>query len=377
MQYSPGRRSSFAQRVRGYVHKRQESAKRGGGSRGRSLNIRWGSRWRPPKNKTTKFRALPGDYKGFDGNTYEYHQYVEIFSARTKKSFCSTKKWGINSEGDLVAAGGDCLGYDEWKREIDEGVPRDKRTVSLRLLHAFNGIHLAWYHLVPVFDDNGKPVLYQKGDRKGEQVHRKEECEGRRCGMCKDKLEKVFGKKVHWSLGGGHLGDLAGVISEIEKDCLSCGGQGSLEIISYECSKCGHGFIDMENTDMADEQIFHASGQIQKCSECGTKDYMLEQPECSECQDPMKTSIFDVDLEIKRQGEGTNSTIQVPRWTTTELPEELQEMAKPWPFNRIFAGDPLDIQAKLLKVSNPYGKGGSSKDADEHAGDYDEADYGE
>lgn len=297
-----------------------------------------------------------------DGQEYEYHQRVEFFSARTKKSFVSSAIWKMEG-GELMKVGGNCLGYDEWKREIDEGIPRDKRTVSMRLLHAFNVIHLDWYHLVPVFDDNGKAVLYKGGDRKGEQVMEKVLCEGRRCEMCRDGVEKVFGKKGHWSVGSGHLGDLAGYITEIEKNCSYC-GEGMLEVISWECSECGHPVIDMNETRLSDNEIAEIVLDIQECQKCGNKDYLLRQLECDKCQDPTPLSIFDVDIDVKRQGEGTNSTIQIPRFTACDISDELKDLCKPYDFKQVFAPDPLDIQARLLKINNKYGPDGGETSRD-------------
>lgn len=304
---------------------------------------------------------IPGSYVCLDGNEYEYHQRVEFFSARVKKSFVSSGIWKMDG-GELMKVGGDCLGYDEWKREIDEGIPRDKRTISMRLLHAFNLLHLDWYHLVPVLDKNGKPRLYEKGDRTGEQILEKVPCEGRRCKMCRDDVEKVFGKKCHWSIGSGHLGDLGGHITEIEKNCAFC-GDGMIEVVAWECSECASVIIDMNRTDLSDEEIAEVVNNPYECK-CGNKDLLLRQMECDKCQDPTPLSIFDVDMDIKRQGEGTNSTIQIPRFTKTDISEELEDMAKPYNFKQIFAPDPLDIQAKLLKISNPYGpdRGETSRD---------------
>ena len=80
------------------------------------------------------------------------------------------------------------------------------------------------------------------------------------------------------------------------------------------------------------------------------------------------------DIDVKRQGENTDSTLVIPRWTATELSEDLVKMAKPWPFKRIFAGDPLDIQAKFLRI-RPPSKGGNGE-AEDHASEYeDEVDY--
>lgn len=347
-------------------------------SRKRSLGIRWGNRWRPTdKGGVDKARICegpPDGYKCFDGEVYDWFQYVEIYSARTKKSFISSAEFGFDDEGMLVQTGGTCLGMQELQREIDEGIPREKRSVSKRLLHALNVIHLDWYHLVPLFDEKtGKPITYSGGERKGEQIFRKEQCEGRRCDYCKEKYEKVFGKKVHWSLGTQHLGNVISKMEEIGKDCKNCGALASLEVLTYECIECGHIYIDVEKTQLTDEQIYQKSLEIRKCPECGHEDWMVGQLECSNCQDPERLSLWDVDIDVKRFGKRTDSTVDIVRWAPTELTKELKDMAKPYQFKRIFKGDPLDIQAKFLKIRNPY-----DKDAEGEVEDYeDDADYAE
>jgi len=311
---------------------------------------------------TTKFRFLPGAYTDFEGLESEYFPYVEHFVARSQKGFICSKQYKI-VDGDLTTVGGKCLGCEERDRGAED--------VSWRLLHAFNGIHLAYYHLEPLVDDNGKPMLYTKGDRKGEQMYRKVECEGRRCKHCQAGLEKVFGKKVHMSLGTGHLQDLGGIVTEIEKDCANCGGRGTLEEVLYECAKCAEPLIDLTNTELDTKAIQSLVSRPMECK-CGHKAFPLRQVECSKCQDPTPMSIFDCDVEIKRQGEGTNSTIQIPRWVPTELSDELKELAKPWPFKRVFAPDPFEWQAKVLKIRNPYG----GKEPEDQSRDYtDEADF--
>lgn len=364
MSYSAKQRSSFGQRVQGYTTRRSESSGGGGGG-GYSLSVRWNNRWKPPQNVTTEFRMLPGAYMGLEGEENEYYPYVEHFVARTNRGFICSKQYQI-VDGELTTVGGKCLGC----QERDGGA----EDVSWRLMHAFNGIHLAWYHLEPVFDDNGKPIKYKKGDRQGQQVMRKVACEGRRCEHCRDKLEKVFGKKVHWSIGAGHLQDLAGFVSEIEKDCAHC-GDGRLEVVSYECEKCGHPLIDMATTELDDKGIASYVARKQECPECSHADYLMRQFECSNCQDPKPLSIFDCTLEIKRQGEGTNSTIQIPRWKAEELPKELVEMAKPYAFKNVFKPDPFEWQAKVLKIRNPYGKDENPEGHTEEYGD--DPDYNE
>lgn len=338
----------------------------GGSSRGRNLSIRWGSRWRPPERKAARIRFIPAEYKGLDGLTYNFFQYVSFFSARSGKDFISSKEWIVNEDGNLRAEGGECLGWDEWQAEVDAGIDRDKRTLNPRLLHAFNLVHEDWYHQVPVFDKKGQPLKYKKGDRAGEQIYDLMPCQGRGCEYCKEGFEKEFGKAVHWSVGSGHLGAIINIMEEVRKDCKSCGNSGTLEVCTYECAECGHVFVNMAKTSMSDDEIYDFSATIHKCPKCEHADYPLEQFECSECQDPIPTSIFDVDIEVKRTGKGAQTQVNFGRWYHTELSEELAEKAKPFKFVDVFAPDPFDIQAAALKIKNPHGKGDSSKHTEEY-----------
>lgn len=307
---------------------------------------------------------LPGAYLGFEGEENEYFQYVEHFVARSKRSFICSKQYQI-VDGNLTTVGGKCLGC----QERDAGA----EDISWSLKHAFNGIHLAWYHITQATDKNGNLLTYKGGPKKGEPIMDYIECEGRRCKLCKKRVDKVFGKKVHWSIGSGHLNDLAGFVDEIERDCVNC-GTGRLEEVSYECPNCAELFIDLETTDMDDRAIASYVAHKRECPSCNTVDYPMRQLECSKCQDPQGTSIFDCTLEIKRQGEGTQSAIQIPRWTKEDLPEDLDPEVdtRPSQFKRVFAPDPFEYQAQVLKIKNPYG----DEDADQHSKDYgDDADY--
>lgn len=354
MSYSTTKRSSFGSRVRNYVSK---NSGRRSGRDGRALSIRFHNWFRPPKERTTKIRLMPGAYKSFDGQENEYYPYVEHWCDRSRKSLICSKKYKFE-DGEAIAIGGKCLACNEIEDDADD--------ISWRVLHAFNAIHLAYYHLKPIIDDKGN---HRTGGDDKTPLYNKVECEGRRCKHCKAGLKKVFGKKVHWSLGRGHLADLSGFVTEIEKDCVNCGGQGTIEVSSYECSKCGEIVIDMGDTDLEDGEIHKVISHQHTCRECGNKDLLLEVKECSNCEDPESLSVFDCDIEVKRTGEQKTS-IQVPRWVPTNLTKEMmEEFGEPYNFEDIFKGDPFDIQAKLLKIRNPYA------DAEKHSEDYDKPDY--
>jgi hypothetical protein len=381
------RHSSFGQYVRGYVSKRNEAMQKMGG---RNLGVRFGNRFNPPENHAAKIRLIPGEYKVFDGTIQPFYQYVQFFTVRTKKSFVSSKKFKI-VEGNLEAVDGKCLGWDQFQKEVAEGIERDKRSISMRLLHAFTGIHLAYYHLVTVEKD-GKPLRYKRGERKGEVIKEKVACEGRRCQYCRDKIDKVFGKKVHWSLGSGFLELLGGTVADIAQDCKNCGA-GRLETVGWECESCGHMAVDETDSSMSDEEINALTCHPYKCNAkdpdtgevCDHRGYLAKLTECDNCQDPEPTSLFDVDIEVKKVGEAPKVTIQIPRWTLTELDESLLKMAEPYKFDRIFSGDPLDKQAEFLKVKNPhrgedagrFTRDYNDKDKDEDETEADNPDYDE
>jgi len=345
--------------------------KQGGGfSRGAALNVRWGARFTPPKDKTTKIRLIPGAYTAFDGEEHEFFQYVSFYSARARRGFVSSAKWALQ-DGNVVKVSGDCLGYDEWQREIEKGTDRNDRSVSMRVMHVFTILHLDWFHEVPATDGAGRDKVYKKGKNEGKTIMDHIQCTGRRCEWCSGKYPKVFGKRSHWSMGVGHLTTLEGYVKEIGRDCQSCGGEGTVTEVSHDCSGCGKIVINLDDIDPKNENDMRAvsdalSGPY-KCK-CGTEDLLVTQLECSECQDPVSVSIFDCDLEIKSVGENTQSTVLIPRWTQTELSKDLAEIAKPFDFAAIFEGDPLDIQAEYLRVSNPY-KGAA---ADKHSRGYDD-----
>jgi hypothetical protein len=371
--------SSFGQYVRGYVSKRQEAMSKLGG---RNLGVRFGNRFDVPTNHAAKIRLIPGQYKVFDGTIQPFYQFVQFFTVRTKKSFISSKEFKI-IEGDLKAVGGKCHGWDQYQKEIEEGIERDKRSISMRILHAFTGIHLAWFHLVTVEDDKGKPMRYKRGERKGEVIKEKVLCEGRRCSMCRDKIDKVFGKKVHWSLGSGFLELLGGTVADISQDCKGCGA-GRLETVGWECEECGHLVVDESDSRLTDEEINEITCHPYTCrainpdtdKECGHRGFLAKLTECDNCQNPKPTDIWDVDIEVKKVGDPPKVTIQIPRWTLTELDEELLKMAEPYKFERIFGSDPLDKQAEFLKIKNTHrgDAGRFTRDYDDKAEDENEAD---
>jgi hypothetical protein len=353
----------------GYTTRRSESSGRTGGSGGGNLSIRWNNRWAPPQGVLTTGRLLPGNYINFEGEESEYFHYVTHFVSRSKRELICSKKYQIVSncgKDELVDIGGKCLACEEKAKGAED--------ISWSLKHVFNWLHLANYHKVVAIDKkNGKLLRYSKGPKEGEQIFNDKPCTGRNCEHCQAKLDKFFGNKCHWSLGSGHLNELTGFVMDIAQDCSNC-GEGRLSISGYECENCGHLIIDIKTTKMSDEEIRSYTSRKIQCNECKYIGVSIMQTECSHCQDPMPLSIFDCELEIKRQGEGTNSSIQIPRRkkidveTYVDRIPNLEKLLVPFNFNQVFAPDTFEAQAKILGIRNPYGS--ENPNADEHCKNY-------
>ena len=351
-----GYKSSLSSRLNRDVIRNRTSA--GGGS----SSLRWRARWVPPKEKTTRIRITRGAYTDFKGDVNEYHTHFEHFITRSRRSVICSKNYVMENDILVPTKDSKCLACDAYEAE--------EQGINHRQVYKFNMIHLDWYHEVPAFDKQGRPILFKHGKNKGKQATNQVPCEGRRCQYCREGLDKTFGRKAYWPVGRGHLQDLGGIVTEIERECINC-ADGMLEVAAYTCMKCYHALIEMDDTNKSNEQIDEIVAIPQECPNCGHVDYLEKQVECDKCEDGKPLSLFDCDLEIKRTGEGTNSTIQIPRWHICDLDPRVEKMVKPFAFDKMFKPDTFEEQAKALRIENPY-KG----DEQQHSEDYDnEANY--
>lgn len=263
---------------------------------------------------------IPGDYKGLDGQNNAFYQYVDVYCAASTRSYVSSAKFAINERGMLERIDGEDLGWDIFEQEIKNGVERDHRSVSVRVMNAFTVLHLANYHLVVVEDEHGNPKTYTKGKKAGEFVMNRVACTGNKCELCDQKAEIVYGKRLHWSVGQGHLEQIGGFAKTISSNCANCFGNRDLP-------------DDGENT-IADPNA----------------DPLV----CATCDSPAPIDIFDCNISVKREGEGSKSALHMTRWKKVDLDrDDLKEMAKPWNFVDVFAPDPVEVQAKLLRLRMP------------------------
>ncbi|MCK4306539.1 MAG: hypothetical protein KAY24_20015 [Candidatus Eisenbacteria sp.] len=338
------------------------------------------NRFKPPSDGSTTVRLIAEEHEDFAGNKAPYYDYFEHFyvglGRRGKgRGFICSRSWREDEDLELHPSG-KCL----LCAEKEDG----NKAISARRLQAFLMLHLDWYYLIPAEDNNGNIVMYEndsryhkKGDPIMNRVHEEQAIDniGRRA-IEREGHERVFGKLMHWSLGTNHLLALSARMIDIRKSCR-CGGR--IAEIMWECRGCDAEILDLtpegrQNLDMTKKEITAMLAKPYKCK-CGHEDLMRPILECSDCRDPNPLQIWDVNLEVSRQGEGTQSVVVVHEFEYADIPEDAAELLPDDNRNilhRVFAADSLKYQADAMGIKNPYDEDDTRRHVQEYDKDADD-----
>jgi hypothetical protein len=88
---------------------------------------------------------------------------------------------------------------------------------------------------------------------------------------------------------------------------------------------------------------------------------MVELPKCDTCKKPTPLSLWDVELEVYKSGEGTQSVVMLAGFEPLSVKRKAQLkdlMAKPYDWDKVYKPLKLEEQAKIHGVQNPFGSGG-------------------
>lgn len=337
------------------------------GKGGKPMTIfRVRNRFKPPKNDATWIRLVPGDYAGFDGSQQPFFEYIEHFNATVNRGTICSKVWRESADGE-VSGDGKCIPC----REIDDG---DSKNISWRRMAAFLLLHLDWYYLIPATDENGNELKYKRdskfhkeGDTIFNRVHESDAI--KEFGRARVKrYDKVYGNLMHWSMGTNHLLVLSAKIDDLESEC-KCGG--SLETLLWECSHCGHEIFDLTedgNCEYGRQELNQITARPYRCPSCDRVDMLEPIRDCDTCKNPKPLQLWDVDILVGREGEGAQSQLIVRRHKNIDVDERCADLLPDRDIlHRVFAGDSLEYQSKVMKIANPF----KSAEARRHVEEYD------
>lgn len=334
---------------------------------------------------------VPGEYpdprpdeRSFDGRPVNKSYY--IFKEHRKK--VKGQNWPIT---DTCAAGWNpsqpkpCV-YCHERKQGDLSI--DGRAGVARTMYALNLTHLVPYHLVPQVDKRTNEVRINPNT--GEPYLGKTACEGRGCPHCRENYQLLFGAKKYLQVGPNHLQDLKQIAADISSSCSNC-REGEVKTASFECPDCGYIIVDCLSNDFGEDEIDQFAMDQLTCPSCRKTNVAIETLECTHCQDPRRTTLFDVVLWLRRTGESTDSHLSLkhpsPRhfgwcwldeffvnededrplitgWSETdegvlvpEWDEDIEKMTKPYDFDEMIAvGKPKSTaaQAERLGINDPY-----------------------
>jgi len=274
----------------------------------------WRSVWRPPhadQNPRGVPILLPGaEYQDprDSTKTIPYYPFLEHSVMMGGKFLGSFLCSGGFNEFDR----GKCAGCFANDQDKPQGV-----TIKQRTQYGIGIVVLADFHLVPVMDDDtGKPKKYTRGEREGEIIKSKEPCTGRGCDLCNEGHELVFGAKRMLAVGPNHLDNLNTIENRLEQQC-ACGGV--LDITQFMCPSCLTEVIDVEKSNMTNEQLYERVQHPITCPSCGTTSVLTPNYVCDHCDSPAPLGLLPTSgsvpavVYMNKTGQQTSSALSMVR----------------------------------------------------------------
>lgn len=317
----------------------------------------------------TTVRLIPGNHMCFDG--------VE------RPFFVKRTHYDVAAGKTRDCMGSECIPCHDRERREKAGEKRGKKGRDIKQRfnrpsskYVYSMIHLANYHKIEKDRDDGDGTY---------TVY--EQCEGRRCKMCRRDEEKVFGRRLHWTLNESDHDVLVAYDDSLATLC-EC-GEGEIDYKAYRCDGCDRVLRDAEDFEGSVMEFVALGFDDFKCRHCGKEDLPVPEISCVTqdeddewvecCDNPRPANLFCVDLEVKgieKRGRGDVSWLglQVIGHELEELDERVEEFAEPFDFDTMFDMD-LETQSRILDMPIPKSLLNGGEDDDEYDEDDDEDEY--
>lgn len=371
-------------------------------AKGDSAAKGWSGSWRNrldiPKDTSVDIILTRGTYANpydldADGEARPAHFHTEKMHQAKYRDKSGKEKFQMWRCALDVNPDADCLGC-KLKAEGDS-------RLATREMFSFNLLHLDLYEQTAVIGRDGRPLLFEEGEKRGQPVmqwtavdkpSRRRQIEANIHELLAAGTVQVFRKK-YVQVGSGHR-DALTAIDEKANDLCNCGGD--LFPASFICPFCEHVLADVEKDDMSEKEIQSWMNNRKKCPHCRQTGYPEVTFGCSQCDTPSPLTAFDVVATIRKVGQGAQSQIQIEKivpldkytlpggislieWDTakdgTAYPRidketggfvltedfDVAKATTQWNFDTIHAPKPNAEIATMLGVKNPFRETGADK----------------
>lgn len=358
--------ASFQQQAAASLRRPKKQA--GGGGGGKFFSYR--DQFKPSDVNVDTGRIIPGSYVstnlGDDGNTYgiitAYVTYDEHFHGTLQRgTICSAGPfWRMRNKRN-PCRGCDIFWEDyEQRKRLGKGVKGPNR-VSRREMFAFNWLDMGVFHKTNVLQPDGQPLINRNS---GLPIWNWVKCIGIGCPGCSTGVESKRGHMMPWPMGKQHFETINGYAEYIANGCLSCGERDSISTVSWHCANpgCGEAIVDLRNTTMNAQQVNEMIAGQYHCRKCQTSALPIEAVYCANCTptgvQPVRASLFDVDMQVQRRGGGDSKGTQLVVLDTSDpkpIDPRFVEIAKPLDLAARYAPTPYDEQVALFGPPTPTG----------------------
>lgn len=263
--------------------------------------------------------------------------YREHRKNRPGKNFPITLRCTVDSE----LTNGRCIGCNyatEYGKEVD---PAKKITTAT--VEVFTILNLTKAHIRK--EAGKKPEIKL--------------CVGERCPACKSGLVSEYIGRRYWKIGYTHSNKIFSTGLKMGDRCKSC-KTGEIKTLNMVCKKCGEPLLNDSQLSMPQEELKKLSYINMLCPSCQHDGFPKEEISCTDCESPVRTSLFDTNIKVKRVktqegGSGASVILEMePTYKYEAIPEKFSNV-ETYDFNKIFPLHNLDVQSALFRVKNPWG----------------------
>lgn len=319
----------------------------------------WSDTYRPSEHQIDSIRLIAGEYKiqRADGNGELYEEVLPWWECK-EHYHGGIKRGGICSGGPLFFDRKrrlDCYGCNIYWNDSGRG-DRDKRIISIADKFVFRVVDFGQFHKVPQTDKNGQFRL----DKENQPYMEWAKCTGMGCTGCQNAKESKFGYIQPWIMSKTHFNSLNGYADSIGTSCTTCLARGVISTCMWQCAnqECGELIFDIATSTATQEQVDEIVNAPFGCATCQQKNYPEEVIQCVNCTpqgtDPVRASIFDVDMQVKTQktGDGDQTALLVIATSDPKpIDDQFKDLLEFAPnLEKRFAPTSLEDQAAMWKI---------------------------
>jgi len=323
----------------------------------------WADGFRPSETQASTIRLIPGDYEitRVDENDQlitektAWYEFVEHYSGTHRRgAICSGGPWFFNKNKRNT-----CYGCD--KRDSEPNRKGSRKSMSRSDKFVFTTIDEGLFHQVQQVDrESGRARVNTKTQ---EPYLEWVKCTQRGCQNCHVAYQHRYGYIQPWVMSKSHFNALNAYAPQIGTCCVSCGGRQTIQSLAWLCGnpQCRQLIFDMRTTTASDEQIAKVVNEPYGCRFCQQKCYAEEVIHCVTCaqynRQPVRATIFDVDLQVKapRTGENDTTVLQIVGMSDPKpLDAQFQDLLQYKPdLKKRFTPSSLEEQSNLWPDSAP------------------------